>query len=217
MRVFYSTIGRVRDGRLEEVAALAGEGAKLIGRHGGDVRFLLAGPCGDDANTTVFSIEYDSLEAQGRAFDELASDVELQAFMTRVNGPGSPTAIVNQSMGIELPIGRSPAPGRGSVVVVNTVRVVPGRMPEAMALAAQACEFAEAHGAVNARALQLTYAGIASGTCALTWELENMLAEARLSEAWMSDPAGAALAAKSDAPDAATVRLSSGLYSEIPL
>ena len=68
MRVFSSTIGKVRDGQMDGVVATAGEAAKLVGRHGGDVRFFLAG-AGEEVNSTLFSIEYDSPEALGRAAD----------------------------------------------------------------------------------------------------------------------------------------------------
>jgi hypothetical protein len=56
IRVFNSTIGKVRDGQLEGAVTAAGEAAKLVGRHGGDVRFFVAG-AGEEVNSTLFSIE----------------------------------------------------------------------------------------------------------------------------------------------------------------
>ena len=82
MRVFTSTIGKVKDGQLEAAVGIAAEAAKLVGRHGGDVRFYVAG-AGAEINSTLFSIEYESPEALGRAFDALNGDAELQAFATR--------------------------------------------------------------------------------------------------------------------------------------
>ena len=215
MRVFNSTIGKVKDGQFEGAVAIAGEAAKLVGRHGGDVRFFVVG-AGDEANTTVFSIEYESPEAMGRAFDKLGEDADLQAFMTRVNGPKSPSVITAQSIGMELPLGRTPKAGKGRILEVHTARPNPGRMEQIITEAAEVCEFVEANGAVNARLLQLTYAGMASGMTAFSWELENMTAHARMASAWFSD-AGVALQAKMMTTDPASVPVASALYNEIPL
>lgn len=215
MRVFSSTIGKVRDGQMEGVVSTAGEAAKLVGRHGGVVRFFLAGP-GEEVNTTVFSIEYDSPEALGRAADALGADAELQALVTRLSGPKSPTVIISQSMGMDVPIGRTPKAGTGSIVELHTSRVNPGRMEEFISQSVEVCDFVEANGAVNARLIQLTYAGLASGSMILAWELENMQAHAHLGSAWFGK-AGLALQAKTMTANPASVQVASGLWNEIPL
>lgn len=216
VRVSQSTIGQVKDGQLEGAVALAAEAAKLVGRHGGDVRFFIAAAAGEQVNSTLFSIEYESPEALGQAFDAMGEDAEMQAFMPRVNGPKSPTVITAQSMAMVLPIGRDPKPGQGNILEVHTGRINPGRVEQFLGEAAEVCAFVEANGAVNARALQLTYAGMASGMTALTWELENMRAQAALGSAWFSD-AGLALQAKMMTADPASVPVASALYSAIPL
>ena len=215
MRVFSSVQGTTRDGRIEETAAIAGEAAKLVGRHGGDVRFLVV-TAGDAANTTLFNVEYESPEAMGRAFDKLIADPELAAFTSRVNGPESPSAIGAESIGMEVPTGRTPKAGRGSIVEVHSSMPKPGRMEQVIAESAEVCEFVEAHGAVNARLVQLTYAGPVTGMTALTWEHENWAAHARMSEAWFS-PAGLALQAKFASLDPASVPVAGALYNDIPL
>jgi hypothetical protein len=215
MRVFNSTIGKVKEGQMEGAVGVAGEAAKLVGRHGGAVRFFLAG-AGEEVNSTLFSIEYDSPETMGQAFDALADDAELQAFVTRLNGPQSPSVITSQSMGMEVPIGRTPKSGTGRILEAHTSRVNPGRMEEAISQSADVCEFVEANGAVNARLLQLTYAGLGSGLTILAWELENMQAHARLGSAWFAK-AGLALQAKSMTANPASVPVASGLWNEIPL
>ena len=215
MRVFNSTIGKVKDGQLEAAVGVAGEAAKLVGRHGGDVRFFVAG-AGAEINSTLFSIEYESPEALGRAFDALGEDAELQAVMARVNASDSPTVLTAQAMGMELPLGRSPKAGRGSILEVHSSRINPGRMEDAISEAAEVCEFVEANGAVNARLLQLTYAGLGSGLTIFTWEVENMQAHARMASAWFTD-AGLALQAKSMTANPATVQVSSELWNEVPL
>ena len=63
---------------MEEAAALAGEAARLVGRHGG-VRLLLV-TAGDDADTTRFNVEYENPDAMGRAFDKLTADPDVAAF-----------------------------------------------------------------------------------------------------------------------------------------
>jgi hypothetical protein len=115
--------------RMEGAVAVAGVAAKLVGRHGGEVRVFLAG-AGQEVNSTVFSIEYESPEAMRRAFDALADVAELQAFTTRLNGSASPTVITSQSMGMEMPIGRTPKPGTERILEAHTSRVSPGRMQE---------------------------------------------------------------------------------------
>jgi hypothetical protein len=217
MRVFHSTNGKVQGGQLEGAIAAAGEAAKLLSSTGGEIRFFVAGVAGEEVNGTVFTIEYESAEALGAASDALNEDIELQALLNRLNAPTSPIVITSQTMGMEMPIGRTPKAGRGSILEVHTLHVTPGRIVDAVAEAAEVCEFMEANGAVNARLIQLTYAGMASGLLALTCEHENMRAHARAGEAWMSD-AGMALQMKtmgSAAPS--TTRVMSGLYTEIPL
>jgi hypothetical protein len=150
------------------------------------------------------------------ASDALNEDTELQALLNRLNAPGSPIVITSQSMGMEMPIGRTPKAGRGSILEVHTLHVTPGRVEDAIAEAAEVCAFVEANGAVNARLIQLTYAGLASGLMALTCEHENMRAHARAGEAWFSD-AGQALQMKSMGAAPATTRVMSGLYNEVPL
>ncbi|MEQ1788380.1 MAG: hypothetical protein ABL966_15115, partial [Acidimicrobiales bacterium] len=129
MRVFSSIRGTVKDGRIEEAAALGGEAAKLVGRHGGDVRLLLV-TAGDEADTTLFNVEYESLEAMGRAFDKLNADPEVAAFSIRAKAAGSPSVIGAETIGMEVPIGRTPKSGRGNIVEVHSSTPKPGRMEQ---------------------------------------------------------------------------------------
>ena len=215
MRVFSSIRGTVRDGRIEEAAALAGEAAKLVGRHGGDVRLLLVA-AGDEVDATLFNVEYESPEAMGRAFDRLSADEELTALASRAKAVGSPSLIGSESIGMELPIGRDAKPGRGPIIEVHSSMPKPGRMEQVLVESAEVCEFVEAHGAVNARLVQLTYAGPISGMTALTWEHESWAAHASMSEAWFSAE-GLALQTRLASTDPASVPVGGALYSEIPL
>jgi hypothetical protein len=216
MRVFHSTNGKVQGGQVEAAVGTAAEAAKLLGAHGGEIRFFLTLAAGEDVNGTLFSQEYESPEALATAFDALADDAQIQALLSRLNAPGSPTMITSQSMGMEMPLGRAPKAGRGSILEVHTSHINPGRVEDAITEAAEVCAFVEDNGAVNARCIQLTYAGMASGLIALTWEHENMVAQARVGDAWATD-AGIALQMRSMSATAATTRVTSALYNEVPL
>lgn len=216
MSVFHSTNGKVQGGQVEAAVASAAEAAKLLGAHGGDIRFYLMLAGGEDVNGTLFSQEYESPEALGAAFDALADDAELQALLARLSAPGSPTVITSQAMGVELPLGRTPKAGRGSILEVHTSHINPGRFEDAITEAAEVCAFVEKNGAVNARGIQLTYAGAASGMVAVVWEYENMAAQARTAAAWSTD-AGVALQMRTMGASPATTRVISALYREVPL
>ena len=124
--------------------------------------------------------------------------------------------LTSQSMGIEMPLGRTPKAGRGSILEVRTSRINAGRAEDVVTEAAEVCAFVEKNGAVNARCIQLTYAGMASGMVALIWEHENMAAQARAGAAWFTD-AGVALQMRSMGEAPATTRVASALYNEVPL
>ena len=183
MRVSQVVTAKVKGGQVEAAVGGAIEVAGLVRRHGGDVHFHMTSVAGEEVGSTLFSIDSESPEALGAAFDAMAEDAEIQAFTTRFNGPDSPSEITSTSMTMELPLGRDPKPGQGGILEVHLGKPNPGRMLDALAEAAEVCEFVEANGAVNARLVQLTYAGMASGMTAFTWELENMAAHARLGAA----------------------------------
>ena len=123
--------------------------------------------------------------------------------------------LTSQSMGIEMPLGRNPKAGRGSILEVHTSRISPGRAEDAVTEAAEVCAFVEKNGAVNARCVQLTYVGMASGLVALIWEPENMAAQAPLGAAWFTDE-GVALQMRSMSETPATTRVASALDNEVP-
>jgi hypothetical protein len=90
-------------------------------------------------------------------------------------------------------------------------------MAEFLGDAAEVCAFVEANGGINARVLQLTYAGMSSGLTSLIWEHETMAAQTRMAGAWFTDK-GLALQAKGPgAADGPGITVASLLYSEIPL
>ena len=89
-------------------------------------------------------------------------------------------------------------------------------MDDFVTQSAEVCDFVEDHGAVNARAIQVTYGGLASGVTVVTWEVEDMRHHAELAAAWFSD-AGQAITTRAMGASAPTTTLSSALYTAIPL
>ena len=213
MKAFFSTTARVLEGQLDTAIATTADAAKVVGRHGGEVRFFMAIAAGEQVDSTLFSIEYESPEALAEAFDAMNADPELHRIRTEARGSAQTSA----SMGIEVPTGHTPTPGRGSILEIHASQVKPGRMGEFLTDAADVCAFVEANGALNARVLQLTYAGMSSGITSLIWEHENMAAAARVGAAWFTE-AGLAIQAKGPgATDGSSVTVASMLYNEVPL
>jgi hypothetical protein len=215
MRAFYSTTARVHDGQLEQSIASSAAAKKVVGRHGGDVRLFLSVASGEQADTTLFTVEYEDAEALGRAFDAMNTDPDLTA--VRSSGAGTST-ITSASIAYELPTGFTSNRGRGTVLEIHNFQVKPGRMEEFLSTSAESLAFIEANGGLNATVLQLAYAGMATGLACLVWQHENMAAHARTAAAWSSE-AGLAIQAKTGpfAADPAIVAAGSMLLSEVPL
>jgi len=219
MTVLNSVIGTIKPGRYDDFLSQGLEVSKLVERHGArNVRLLTAGAAGEQQGRWVFNTEHEGLEEYGAFIDELMRDGEMLALMTRLQSEANPVLIEQQTVAVEVPIGRKtkakkPAP----IVETHLTRVTPGRLDRAIADAKRACDFVEKHGARNARLCQLLYAGSFSGTYMITWEFENMQALGRAAAAWTSDPKGQELAATLTATDAPTTIVFSGIYNEVPL
>jgi hypothetical protein len=216
MRVSRAVTGQIKEGQMEAAVASATEAASLVARHGGEVRFFIASASGEQVNQTLFSTQYDSPMAMGAAFDAMHHDPELQAFGLRMQGLVSPTVITSTTMAVELPTGHEPKPGRGAILEVHASKPRRGRIKEFLEQGREICEFVEAHGAVNAQVVQLTFAGTSSGITACGWEVENWTSHAELSQAWFTT-VGVDLQRRALAPDAPAAALSSTLLSEVHL
>ena len=79
---------------------------------------------------------------------------------------------------MEVPTSHTRTGGRGNLIELHVSNVKPGRMAEFLEDAGEVCAFVEANGGLDARVLQLTYAGMSSGLISLIWEHENMTAHA---------------------------------------
>ena len=178
MTVINSTIGTIKPGRYEDFVSQGLEVSKLMERLGAtNVRLLTAGVAGEQQGRWVFNTEHTDLEQYGAFVDHLLADAEMLALMSRLQAPDNAVTLEQQSVAVEIPLGRdTKTTTPGPIVETHVTRVNPGGLDRSLAEAKQACDFIEAHGARNARLCQLLYAGSFSGTYMVTWEFENMRA-----------------------------------------
>ena len=81
---------------------------------------------GEQVQSTLFSVEYESPDAMGEAFDAMGTDPELHRVRTQAAG----STQTSETMGIELPTSHTSTPGRGSILELHISTVKPGRMAE---------------------------------------------------------------------------------------
>ena len=118
---------------------------------------------------------------------------------------------------MEMPIGSTSTGGRGRILEVQPTQINPGRAADALAEAAEILRVPRAERGPERPPHPDDVWGMATGLTALIFEHEDMRAEARVGlEAWMSDE-GLALQAKSMSATPATTRVSSALYTEVPI
>lgn len=65
-----SPTARSQDGQVEGAVGPAVDAAAVMRRFGAEVRFLMSMAAGEQVSSTVFSMEYESPEASGQAFDQ---------------------------------------------------------------------------------------------------------------------------------------------------
>jgi hypothetical protein len=218
MTIIHTTVSRARPGRRHDAIAAAQVGKKLVEREGAkDCRLGMAVTAGEMSGTFIFTMEFDDNEAYGSFADMAAADHELQALTDRLDHEDSPTVLLSQSIGVELPLDRPVKAGRGSVTQVYVSRALPGRFEGALDLSRRVFDFVEAHGAMNSRLFTLLGAGAMTDALVVVWEFENMRALGRLGDSYMTEPAGQELMMTLTGPDCPVTTMSSGIYTEIPL
>jgi hypothetical protein len=218
MSVVQTTVSRAKPGRRQDVTALAVEAAKLFERHGaGESRLLVAGLAGETTGTYVFTTEFANGEAWGAFTDALNADPETESLLDQVYSDASAIVIESMSLGIDIPLGRSGATGRGHVLEAHVSRALPGRFEAALELASVAFDFLESHGAVGCRLMQLNDAGLLSECLVASWEFESARAAGKLADAYFSDLAAQPVMQLMTGADAPITTITSGMYTEIPL
>ena len=217
MTVVSSIISTVKPGRFEDMVAMAHEAEKAFERHGASaVRLLAAAAAGEAAGNVTLAVEYDDLDAWGRAADESMADPDVLSLIARVRSAESPVTITQQSLAVELPE-RAAKPGRGNVVEIFVSRITPGCFERATADGLTACEVVERAGAVNARIYTLPYAGMGSGLAMFSAEYPNMTTFAGAQKAWQTDPEGLRLAGEMNGATPSVTPVFAALYTVIPL
>lgn len=218
MAVIHSSISRVKPGRLEDVLSMTLECLKVQERLNVTTgRLLTAALAGEASGLSVFSTEFEDIDEYARYAEVAGQDQEMQSLFGRAQAADSPVVIEQQSLATEVPLGRTPRSGRGSVVEVHVSRPTPGQLEAALAMARRVCDFVEANGALNARLFQLGYSGAGSGSLMSSWEFNDIKAWAKVTRAWETEPEGQTIAASLTNANPATTLVFSGLYSEIPL
>jgi hypothetical protein len=218
MTVVSSTQSVVQPGRWEDAAAIALEASKLLERHGAaDTRWLRALTAGEATGTSLFLAEYENGEAYGAASDSLNADTELQALLTRLQGPDTPSILTGQSIASEVPLGRAGNPARGTILEIHVSQIVPGRLEQLIDLSAQCADFVEANGASHATLSSISASGSFTNAMSLSWELPDMRAFGRLADTWLADPAGLAIYQTVYGAEAPSTEVFSAIYQVIPI
>jgi len=217
MAVFLSYNSQIKPGRRLDAIALAGEGAKLIERHGGGhSRLLLTDVAGEVMDGGVFVTEFDSLDAYGAFADQIANDAEILAIGDRVVASNSP--VIPQAQVLAADILAAPTTTtHGSVSEVYIIRVLPGGVEAYVAATQRWADLVLAHGAIAARGLRIVHGGSQSDLYVSVAEYASHQAWGRGTEAWSNTKEGQQLAAQIGTKDLPAQIVSSGLYVEVPL
>jgi hypothetical protein len=217
MSVMLSSIGRVKPGRYSDFLSQAAEASKLYQRLGTrPPRLLSAGLAGEAFGTWTFSVEFDDLDSFGAISDKYQSDPEAQAFMVQLQDETNPTTIEQVNVSVEVPVRESKG-GRGSVVAIYASKGHPGALERGLELGVKACDFAEAHGALDARIFNLIGSGSGTGVTVTMWEFDSMRAYAKVMDAFTTEPAGQAITTAAAAADAPATGVFEAVYAEIPI
>jgi hypothetical protein len=217
MSVIHTTSSRVKVGRLTEAINVGAAAGQLLRRNGAkDCRLMVADVAGEQTGTHIFVVECENHEDYGIMSEKAALDPKLEGLMESVSGANSPITIESQSLLAEVPLGRKGKAGRGSIVSAYISRTKPGMLQAGLELAAEAFDFVESLGGVNARLFVQTVAGSMADLFVATWEFDSMRSWGKAEDAYMS-PKGQKIAAKLQSADCPTVVVSSHLLREIPI
>jgi hypothetical protein len=209
---------RPKAGRFDDAIGLLSEGAKLLDRHGArEIRLTHGGVAGNHTGALVVSCEFETFTRHGEFFEELGMDVENQSFMHRAREAEAPFTLESTLLLAEVPLDRGAGGVRGKVLETFLTRVRPGRMDDALRLAATAFELTGRFGASRCRLFELSAAGEMTGTHISVTEYEDMRAYGRVADAWVTDSDAQKLVKDVRSDKAPIDLLSSGVYTEIPI
>lgn len=218
MTVMHSIQSRVAPGRFQDAVAVAHETEKVCERYGAEVRLLQPAIAGEATGSDLtLTMEVADLDAYGAFSDAMRNDTDVQSIQLRVMDVNSPVTIVNQSLITEIPTGRTPAPGRGSVVEVYVSKPMPGKYEKAVEEGLTACEVVEKAGAMNARIGVISFSGMGQGLTIASWEWADAKAFTKGFGIWETDKKAKALSDSTLGASPNSMLFWSGLFQVIPL
>jgi hypothetical protein len=217
MSVILSTVGRVKPGRFNDFLAQAAQSSKLNQRLGTrPPRLMMAGLAGEAFGSWTFSVEFDDLDSFGVMTDQYQADPEAQAFALQMHDEDNPVTFEQVNLGIEVPLRESKG-GRGTVVALYASKIHPGGLEPGLELGVKGCDFAEAHGSLDARMFNLIGSGRGTGITITMWEFESIRAYAQVMDAFTTEPAGQAIAVAATSADSPVTGVFEAVYNEIPI
>ncbi len=209
---------RPKAGRFDDAIGLLTEGAKLLDRHGGrDIRLTHGVMVGNHSGALVVSCEFETFTRHGEFVDELATDIENQAFMHRAREAEAPFTLESTALLVEVPLDRVTKGGRGNVLQTFLSRVRPGRRDDAVRAATSGFDLCERFGATRCRLFELGAAGEMTGTHIAVIEHDDMRGHGRVADAMMNDPDARKMLDGVRGEKAPVEVISSGVYAEIPI
>jgi hypothetical protein len=216
MSVIMSSVGRVKPGRFNDFLAQAAQSRKIYERLGTrSPRLMMAGFAGEAFGTWTFSVEFDDLDSFGEVSDQYTADSEAQAFGMELQKETNPSTLEQVNVSVEIPVRESKG-GRGPIIALYASKIHPGALERGLDLCVQGCDFAEAHGALDARVFNLIGSGSGSGMTITMWEFDSIRAYAKVIDAFSTEPAGQAIGTAAASADVPLTNIFEAVYSEIP-
>jgi len=217
MTVILSSGGRVKPGRFNDFLAQAAQAKKLYQRLGTrPPRLMTAGLAGEAFGSWTLSVEFDDLDSFGVFTDQFQADPEGQASGMQIYEETNPATIEQVNLGVEVPVRESKG-GRGSVVALYASKIHPGGLERALDLGVKVCDFAEAHGSLDARMFNLIGSGSGTGITVTMWEFGNIRDYAKVMDAFTNEPAGQAIAIAASSADSPVTGIFEAVYNEISI
>jgi hypothetical protein len=209
-------IGQPKPGRYDDVVEMSRSANKVVERHGGkNTRTSAALVSGAAYGNIVSTCEFEDLEAWGAWLDAVLVDEEIVALLGQLRGENTPYLTQSTGVIMEVPLGRDRGVN-GRFIGAFLSAPVPGRYQAAIALAGQAFDLLERHGARNCRLFAQQANGIQPEVLISTAEFDTLKAYGKTLNAFISDPAGQSIVELTQSSDSPVRTLSSDVYTEIP-
>ena len=218
MGVMFAVMGQTKPGRWDDAVHDAQHAGKIFERHGVDrVRYSTTAIAGEAEGQWVFTTEFPSGAAYGAGFERTMADEEMQALTHSSRAADSPVTVLSTVLMVEIPTKAGPGTS-GPVIEVHASQLNPGGLTEMLSTTEEVFGIIRRHGAVGTRLFQVVYGGSLSGQYVVTFEYPDLATFAAGLDMWESNPKDAEFLLRvTDQKNAPSTRLTSGIYTEIPL